>query len=333
MPSRREANSNFNQANRWRKRGLAMVPIKYGVSIANNPMPASVRIYADDGTVHVSHGGCEIGQGIHVKVAAAVAHTLECPLEAVCVGDTSSLENPNGSDTGGSIGSETCVAAALDACAALSATLAPFKKANPGASWQEVIRAASDASAPLSAVGWYQYSNDTDKFDYATQGVCCSEVEIDVLTGEMQIIRVDLTMDQGTPLNPLVDLGQAEGGFVMALGHFLTEEVIVAPDGSQLSLGTWEYKPPAVHDLPLEWNVSFEQNSPNPWKGSVMRSKASGEPPMALGVSVVLAVRDAVRAARAEAGLTDLQTNLELPLTVERIQLACGVTAHQFKLR
>lgn len=321
----------FNSANRWRKRGLCMMPVKYGVSTANNPMPAAVRIYADDGSVHVSHGGCEVGQGIHTKVAQAVAMALGCPLENVVVGDTSAIETPNATDTGGSIGSECCVAAALDACHVLTDALAPYRAAG---AWKDVVSAAGDANVPLASVGHYVHET-ADAFDYATQGVCCVEVLVDALTGEMQISRADIVMDQGTPLNPLVDVGQAEGGFMMALGFYLTEEVLWSSDGSQLTLGCWEYKVPAVHDIPLEWNISFVQRAPNPAPSAILKSKASGEPPMALGAAAVMAARNAIRAAKSErvsGEASSREVELELPLTCERIQLACGVDASEFVL-
>ena len=169
--------------------------------------------------------------------------------------------------------------------------------------------------------------------------MCCAEVELDVLTGELQIGRVDITMDQGCPLNPLVDLGQAEGGFVMALGYFLTEEVVWAEDGSQLTLGTWEYKVPATHDIPLALNLKFAAKLPNPSPAAVLSSKASGEPPMALGAAVALAARDAIRAARADAACSDAGAagaagaDLVLPITVERAQLGCGVLPADFVLK
>ena len=149
----------------------------------------------------------------------------------------------------------------------------------------------------------------------------------------MPLIASDCVPHQGTPLNPLVDLGQAEGGFVMALGFFLTEQVTFTDRGEQCTLGTWEYKVPGAHDLPLEMNFKFEAHVPNPAPIAVLGSKASGEPPMALGAAVALAVRDAIKAVRAEHGGATSKSHLELPLTVERIASSCGVSADAFVLQ
>ena len=131
--------------------------------------------------------------------------------------------------------------------------------------WAEAV-AASDAHENMQAVGWsnVQTGKEHGNFDYCTQGIGCVEVEIDVLTGELALLRADLLMDQGAPLNPDVDLGQVEGGFTMALGLFLTEELLWAADGTQRNIGSWEYKIPAAHDIPLALNVSFLPKAPNP---------------------------------------------------------------------
>ena len=223
VDARRTAIEAYNAANRWRKRGLCLLPIKYPFDTTYFKMASAVRVLGLDGSVHVVHGGCELGQGIHTKVAQAVAHALGCPLGAITIGDTSTLESPNSNGTGGSGGSESCVRSVLDACAKLSRTLKPYRKPT----WQATIAAAYDAHVSLHATGWESVGADAQpkKFDYATQGVGCVEVEVDALTGEIAILRADVCMDQGTPLNPLIDLGQVEGGFMMALGYFLTEEV------------------------------------------------------------------------------------------------------------
>lgn len=298
-------------------------------------------------------------------MAQAVAYALRCPIELVTIADTSSAESPNGSDTGGSIGSETCVAAALHACAKLAKTLEPFRKGggsaegagedsdndskgSPGTSggppvtaddWVATVAAAGEACVPLMEFGWFSLPEPHDgqpegfAFDYCTQGVCCAESEIDALSGESSVLRVDIAMDQGCPLNPLVDLGQVEGALIMSLGYFLTEEVAFgAKDGAQLTLGSWEYKVPAVHDVPLVLNVQFVRATPNPSPAAVLGSKASGEPAMALGAACALAVRDAIRAVRVDGGLPPSH-DLTLPLTVERVQMACGVSPERFVLQ
>jgi xanthine dehydrogenase/oxidase len=341
VDERREACVAFNRANTWRKRGLSMLPIKYGIGYqsADYHEAASVRIFGGDGSVSVTHGGCELGQGIHTKVAQAVAYALGCPLDAIQVEDTSSLASANSKSTGGSATSELCVKTVLNACDTLNASLLPYRPQDPGKDkgWAATVVAAAKHNAPLSAVGWFggdgtggSHGSGT-KWEYATQGVGCVEVEVDVLSGEVQLTKAQLLMDQGTPLNPLIDLGQVEGGFVMALGLVLTEEVLWGQQGEQLNLGSWQYKVPAVHDIPISLDVSFLPHTPNPKSNATLRSKASGEPPMALASAAFLAVRHAIKAAREDAGSTSA-FQLDAPLTPQAIQQACLVSADRFVL-
>lgn len=245
--ARREAVTKFNAENRYRKRGLSMSPTKYGMGGDGYQIGTLLNVYASDGTVEVHHGGCEIGQGINTKVAQAVAYALGIPLESILVGENNTRINPNNGGTGGSGTSETAVQSALNACATLNATLEPYLAAH-GGDWAKACAAAGSAGENLSITSFYMPSSlnpnpdSTTGFDYATQGAACSEVEIDCLTGEVQILQVDLDMDLGNSLNPAVDIGQVEGGFIMAVGYFLTEEVIQNSGEAQLNLGTWNYK-------------------------------------------------------------------------------------------
>jgi len=333
VAERRSQIAAFNAANRWRKRGLSLLPIKYNIDTSYYSMSSSVRIFGFDGTVHVAHGGCEVGQGIHTKVAQAVAYALGCPLSHVTIGDTSTLQSPNSNGTGGSGGSESCVRSVLDACSKLNKILTPYR-ASGASGWAATIAAANKDAVCLHAAGWEHVTSAEQggkPFDYATQGVGCVEVELDALTGEIAIRRADVLMDQGTPLNPLIDLGQVEGGFMMALGYYMSEEVLYSSSGEQLSLGTWQYKPPAVADIPLELNIAFVPKSPNRSPNNVLGSKASAEPPMALGAAAFYAARDAIKAVRADGGV-DAPFACVAPLTVERIQQACIVDPAQFTL-
>jgi len=341
VAARREQVEAFNRSNRWRKRGLRMVPVKYGIEDNGGAYKegCSLGVLAD-GSVRLAHGGCELGQGIHTKAAQAAAFALGCPLGGVSVSDTSSLATPGSADTGGSATSECVVKAVLDAAETLNARLLPFRPAAGAAgegAWEATVKAATDAGVSLAASGWFGGAapEGVPKFDYATSGVACCEVEIDALSGETCILRADLLMDQGTPLNPEIDLGQVEGGFVMALGLFFSEVVSHSPSGAPTTLGTWEYKVPAVHDIPLELNVSFLPRAPNPAPGATLHSKASAEPPMALAAAAFLAARAAILAARADAGDASKQPPLHVdaPLTPAAVQAACLVDTSQFVLR
>jgi len=230
----------FNKANRWRKRGIALQPVKYVMGIQNYHEGALVSIFNLDGTVEVSIGGVELGQGINTKVAQVVAYALGIPLDDVVIAVTTTAKTPDQTGTGGSGTSECSARAAQNACELLNARLAPYKEKAGKGKWVEALTAAANDGVALAAYGSYHASAGNNANCYATYGVSCSEAEIDVLTGEMQILRADVHMDLGTSLNPMVDIGQLEGGFVITLGYLFSECALYDPDHHQLNLGTWE---------------------------------------------------------------------------------------------
>lgn len=173
------------------------------------------------------------------------------------------------------------------------------------------------------AAGWFKVKEGVNAAEYATYGTAVSEVQIDVLTGEVRVDRVDILMDLGSQLDAAVDIGQVQGGFVISLGYLLTEELKVDASGAQLNLGTWEYKIPSAYDIPVQLNVGLLKNSPNPV--GVLGSKASAEPAMTLMASVYLAVKNAIYAARSETGSGAEWFMLNMPLTVENVQSAIGL--------
>ena len=160
-------------------------------------------------------------------------------------------------------------------------------------------------------------------------GVCCVEAEIDALTGEMQILQTDMHIDFGTSNNPAVDIGQAEGSFVMGLGYYFTEQEIFLEDGQQYSQGTWRYKIPSAYDIPLKMNTKLLDNTPNP--NGILNSKCSGEPIICLSSTAYFAVKNAIRAYRASNG-NDEFFELPIPATVESIHQACNTGIADFVL-
>ena len=182
---------------------------RYGIGLGGVTAGAKVSAYSD-GTVGVSHTGCEVGQGIHTKVAQTVAYALGIPLSSVVVGATATDVFPNGPATGGSTTSETCCGAALDACKALNDQLAPVKAKNPTLAWEALVQAGMGAGLSLVALGWFgdpPPADVSESFTYSTYGVAVSEVEIDVLTGQPELLRTDLLLDLGRSINPDVDIG------------------------------------------------------------------------------------------------------------------------------
>lgn len=323
----------FNAANRWRKRGIAAMPMKYGIGWPGYNAEAIIRVYTADGTVQVSTSGIEMGQGLYTKVCQAVAYKLGIDMSTISVVPTVSDATSANSQTGGSGTSEVSVMAAMNACDVLIARLAPTKAANPSYTWVQLVNAATNAGVDLLAEGFYSPTSNPSggtQFQYFVFAAAVSVVEIDVLTGELEILSTELVYDCGQSLNPLVDVGQIEGAFVFGLGLFLTEDVAFDPlSGQLLSVGTFEYKPPFALDIPQAMSVTLIPDCPNPI--GILGSKATGEPPLALGASVHFAVKYAVRSARADAGdMTDF--SLPSPATPCEIASCCMTTTAMMTL-
>lgn len=329
--ARRAAVNTFNSLNRWRKRGIAINPQKYGLAWATATYSVYVAIMGHDGSVVVSHAGIESGQGINTKVAQVVALKLGVPLSSVTIELPTQVTNPNATCTGGSITSELCCAAAIDACNQLNARLdAVRKQLPPTATWMDVINKGLQLMVDLSTRGWVAPTSPTP-FQYNSYGVVCTEVELDLLTGEQQILRADILFDCGQSLNPAVDVGQVQGGFLMGLGYFTTEQIKYDSTGFLLTSGTWEYKPPAVKDIPIDLRVTLLPDSPNP--AGVLRSKACGEPPLCMASNVVNALADALAAAWAELPTPPAPVlRINAPATVDYVQSLTGVATTQFFL-
>ncbi|GFS12623.1 xanthine dehydrogenase/oxidase [Elysia marginata] len=239
VQSRLEAINKYNKANLWRKRGISMLASRYDMCYYPTGFPTHVSVFAHDGTVAVITSGVEMGQGLYMKVAQAVAYSLQIPLKLVKVRPNQNNVTPNPLWTGGSISSERCVASAMIACEKIKAQLQPFREKHSHADWKTLLQAAWEGNADLSAGGMHHYDGPHPDL-YATFMAGVVETEVDVLTGESQIARVDLLGDFGESMNPTIDIGQVEGAFVMGLGAYLTEDVFYNKEtGQLLSDGTW----------------------------------------------------------------------------------------------
>ncbi|XP_066544615.1 aldehyde oxidase 6 isoform X2 [Amia ocellicauda] len=329
--NRRIAAEEFNKQNRWKKRGIAMVPIKYGIAFAEgflNQAAALVHIYKD-GSVLVSHGGIEMGQGIHTKIQQVASRELKIPPSLIHISETSTNVVPNTCPSAASYGTDANGMAVKDACRTLLQRLEPIISENPKGTWQKWITTAFFQKISLSATGFYRGFDlcmDWEKeegrpYAYFTYGVSCTEVEIDCLTGDHKNIRADIIMDIGRSINPSVDIGQIEGAFVQGLGLYTMEELKFSPSGVLYTRGPAQYKIPAVCDVPLKFNVYLLAGSQNPH--AIYSSKGIGEPVLFLGSSVFFAIKDAVSATRKEHGLSGPFT-LNSPATAEKICLACS---------
>uniref|UniRef100_A0A669Q4L3 FAD-binding PCMH-type domain-containing protein n=1 Tax=Phasianus colchicus TaxID=9054 RepID=A0A669Q4L3_PHACC len=320
----------FNRKNYWKKKGIAIIPMKFSVGFNAtyfHQAGALVHIYLD-GSVLVTHGGIELGQGIHTKMLQIASRELKIPLSYIHFCETSSTTVPNGKYTAGSVGTEINARAVQDACQILWKRLDPIRRNNPKGKWEDWISEAHKKSISLSATGYFKgYVTDMNwktkkghAFPYFLYGAACSEVEIDCLTGAHKNIRTDIVMDASFSINPAIDIGQIEGAFIQGVGLYTLEEIYFSPEGEQLTLSPDTYKIPAVCDIPEQFHVYLLPNSCN--SIAIYSSKGVGEAGFFLGSSVFFAIRDAVAAARKERGLP-LDFTLNSPLTVERIRMAC----------
>ena len=319
--SRREDITSFNRAHNWRKRGLAIIPTKFGISFTAlhlNQAGALVHIY-HDGSVLVAHGGCEMGQGLHTKMSMIAAEALSVPLSQIYVSETATNTVANTSSTAASASSDLNGYAIFDACTQLNTRLAPYReKLGPEASMHRLATAAYFDRVNLSANGYYRTPdigyiwgpNTGQMFYYFTQGVAAAEVEIDTLTGDWTCLRADLKMDVGRSINPAIDYGQIEGAFIQGQGLFTTEESLWHRSSGQLfTKGPGTYKIPGFRDIPQVWNVSLLKDVEWEELRTIQRSRGVGEPPLFMGSSVFFAIRDALTAARQTQ--TESQTKTE----------------------
>ncbi|XP_023391755.1 aldehyde oxidase 2 [Pteropus vampyrus] len=329
--SRRIQVEEFNKKNYWKKKGIAIIPMKFSVGFAAtsyHQAAALVHIYTD-GSVLVTHGGNELGQGIHTKMLQVASRELKIPMSYVHICETSTAMVPNTIATAASIGSDVNGRAVQNACQILLKRLEPIIKKNPDGTWEDWIEAAFEQRISLSATGYFRgykafmdwEKGEGDPFPYYVYGAACSEVEIDCLTGAHKKIRTDIVMDACCSLNPAIDIGQIEGSFIQGMGLYTTEELKYSPEGVLYSRGPDEYKIPTITDVPEEFNVSLLPSSQTPL--TIYSSKGLGESGMFLGSSVFFAIADAVATARRERDIAEDFT-AKSPATPERVRMACA---------
>lgn len=328
------------------KRGLALTPVKFGISFTAthfNQAGALVHVYAD-GSVHLNHGGTEMGQGLYLKVAQVVAEEFQIDIDHVKITATTTGKVPNTSATAASSGSDLNGMAALAAARTIKERLVAFaaekyriaadriafaanrvRIGNDEIAFADLVRQAYMARVQLSATGFYKtpkihWNRDKGEghpFYYFAYGAACAEVTIDTLTGEYLVDRVDILHETGRSLNPAIDIGQIEGGFVQGMGWLTTEELVWDAKGRLATHAPSTYKIPLASDRPKIFNVRLADWSENA-EPTIHRSKAVGEPPFMLGISVLHALSDAV------ASVADhrICPRLDAPATPERVLMA-----------
>jgi xanthine dehydrogenase large subunit len=317
----------FNDAHPHTKRGLAVTPVKFGISFnftAFNQAGALVHVYKD-GSVLINHGGTEMGQGLHTKMLQVAATTLGVPLERVRLAPTRTDKVPNTSATAASSGADLNGGAIKHACEQIKDRLAEFAGGRE-LEWEELVRQAYFSRVQLWAAGFYRTEGihwdstamHGHPFKYFAYGVAAAEVEVDGFTGAYRTRRVDIVHDVGDSLSPLVDLGQIEGGFVQGAGWLTLEDLrwdeSDGPGRGRLTTQTAStYKLPSFSELPDELNVAMLERAHE--DGVVYGSKAVGEPPLMLAFSV----REALRQAAAAFGAPGTSVDLASPATPEAV--------------
>ena len=341
--ARREQIRAFNRTSPHLKRGIALTPVKFGISFTAthlNQAGCLLHIYTD-GTLLLNHGGTEMGQGLFVKVAQVVAEELQVDIDRIRITASDTSKVPNASPTAASSGSDMNGKAAQDAARKLKARLTEFasthfavapetvvfranevRAGDKSLSFNELVKLAYFARVSLSATGFYRtpkigYDRKTWSgmpFYYFCYGAAVSEVIVDTLTGENRLLRVDILHDVGKSLNPAIDMGQIEGGFIQGVGWLTTEELWWNDKGKLMTHAPSTYKIPVASDVPAEFNARIYESGINA-EDSIFRSKAVGEPPLMLAISTLHAIRDAI-ASNADHALSP---RLDAPATREAI--------------
>lgn len=345
---RRQQIDAFNQSSPVLKKGIALTPVKFGISFTVqhlNQAGALIHIYTD-GSIHLNHGGTEMGQGLFTKIAQLVATEFQVDIETIFCSATRTDKVPNTSPTAASSGTDLNGMAARDAAIKIKQRMVNFAcdhfsvksdlvqfyageiiAGDKRLSFAEFVQLAYMNRVSLSATGYYKtpkihYDRDKAKgqpFFYFANGAAVSEVLIDTLTGENKLLRTDICQDVGQSINPAIDIGQIEGAFIQGMGWLTTEELVWDHQGRLLTTGPASYKIPAIGDTPSEFNVELLPDSPN-IEATIFHSKAVGEPPLMLGISVWSALNDAVASIRDH----KLSPLLDAPATPERILKACN---------
>ena len=342
--ARRTQIAAWNKANPIIKRGLALTPLQFGISftlIHMNQAGALVHVY-EDGSVHLNHGGTEMGQGLFTKVAQVVAEEFGIPLDWVRITATNTAKVPNASPTAASAGSDLNGMAAQVAAGEIKTRMIALAAehyrtpadqihfrdglvviGNETIPFPQLAKMCRQNRVQLSHAGFYKTpeihwdraARRGKPFLYFAYGAACAEVAVDILTGENRVMRVDILHDAGRSLNPALDIGQIEGGFVQGMGWLTTEELVFDAKGRLATHAPSTYKIPVASDVPADFRVAL-LDEPNR-AATIYRSKAVGEPPLMLAISIYSAMLDALHSIA-----PGKQVSLDAPATPERILMA-----------
>ncbi|KAJ8719962.1 hypothetical protein PYW07_012005 [Mythimna separata] len=323
--SRKAAVDSFNTQNRWKKRGLRCSLCRWP-PVGGLYDDVNLAVYHSDASVVITHGGIEMGQGINTKVAQVAAHLLNIPLEKIEIKGNNTIISPNTFVTGGSVSTDAVIIGLRRCIEQLQSRLEPVKATLTDPTWSQLITAAYAANVDLQAHGFVK---PTDAQSYNIFGVVCCEAEVDVLTGEYEILRVDILQDVGISISPEIDIGQIEGAFVMGLGYWTCEKLVYDEAGDILTDRSWDYHLPEARDIPQQFNITCANLFSN---DLILGSKGVGEPPSCLAVAVPFALREAIVHARQESGIPTTEWfDVVGPFSTEKVCMAMKTNTEDFK--
>ncbi|XP_013191578.1 uncharacterized protein LOC106135750 isoform X1 [Amyelois transitella] len=316
----------FNKENRWKKRGLRTTFSKWN-PIGGLFLDVNMSVYHGDGTVAITHGGVDMGQGVNTLAVQICAYLLKIDVDKIQVKGNNTIIAPNCFISGGSLTSSNVSIGVQRCCEQLLKRLEPIRATLNNPTWEELIEAAYIAEVDLQAHGFVRV---TDAQVYNIYGVAFAEVEVDVLTGESEIRRVDILQDVGRSVNPEIDIGQVEGAFIMGQGYWTSENIKYDAAGNIQTDRTWNYYVPQARDIPQDFRVFLRKKSFS--NEILLGSKATGEPPMCLSVVVALAIKEAIAAARRDSGIPTTEWfPIEGPFTTDKICMLAKTKIEDFK--
>ncbi|OHT14170.1 Xanthine dehydrogenase/oxidase [Tritrichomonas foetus] len=316
----------FNALNKHKKRGISITPVKYGVGVPSKKRRRGSALVhlLKDGTIYISHSGVELGQGLHTKMCQVAAQIFGVPVDSVRIESTDTTRNTECNITGGGFTNDLAGFAVINACEKLYKRIEHLMK--PGKTFAEVVESAYDEQIDLTAHGYYA-SEQPDfnietltgrPYQYYEYGAGVAVVETDVLTGDYKILEAHIVFDAGKSLNPGIDIGQVEGGFLQGVGWLTSEVSQTGEDGKPKCDSMYKYKIPAISGLPARFSCTLLPNSRNTI--GILDAKGIGEPPEMLANCVAFALYDAIEAARKDKKLPPLKS-FEFPATVERVKM------------
>ncbi|XP_053608547.1 uncharacterized protein LOC128674181 isoform X2 [Plodia interpunctella] len=318
----------FNKENRWKKRGLRTSFSKWS-PLGGMFLDVNISVFHGDGTVVITHGGVDMGQGVNTLAIQICAYLLKIDTKKIQVKGNNTIIAPNCFISGGSLTTSNVSIGVQRCCEQLLIRLEPIRLTLIDPTWEELIQAAYTAEVDLQVHGFVRINSDAQMYNIF--GVAFAEVEVDILTGECEIRRVDILQDVGRSVNPEIDIGQVEGAFMMGQGYWTSENLVYEANSGNIQTDrTWNYYVPQARDIPQDFRIYFKKKSFG--KEILLGSKATGEPPLCLSVVVALAIREAITAARLDTGISTTEWfPVDGPYTTEKNCLLSETKIEDFK--